>query len=66
MNPGSDSFQAIEDLYQSALGRPAEERAAFLDQACPNPEIRREVESLLGFARKNDSLLNHSPLVTFR
>src|SRR5579884_1396799 len=61
MNPGSDSFQAIEDLYQSALGRPAEERAAFLDQACPDPEIRREVESLLGFARKNDSLLNHSP-----
>ena len=51
----------IEELYQSALERPVEERTAFLDQACPNPEIRREVESLLAFALKNDSLLKHSP-----
>lgn len=61
MNPGNDSWQVIEDLYQAALDRPAEERAAFLDEACPNPEIRGEVESLLAFAAKNDSLLNRSP-----
>jgi serine/threonine-protein kinase len=61
MNPGKDSWKVIEDLYQAALDRPAEERAAFLDEACPNPEIRREVESLLAFAVKNDSLLNRSP-----
>src|SRR5215472_5559425 len=41
----SERFQQIEDLYHAARERSGEERAALLAQA--DPELRREVESLL-------------------
>ena len=35
-------------LFQAAVRLPAEQRAAYLDQACgENDELRRELESLL-------------------
>jgi serine/threonine protein kinase len=38
------------DLFKRAIDRPAEQRAAFLDQTCGEDlELRREVESLLKF-----------------
>jgi tRNA A-37 threonylcarbamoyl transferase component Bud32/tetratricopeptide (TPR) repeat protein len=40
-----ERFQQIEELYHVARERPAEERAALLAEA--DPEVRREVESLL-------------------
>ncbi|HKW33842.1 MAG TPA: serine/threonine-protein kinase [Candidatus Acidoferrum sp.] len=40
-----DRFQQIEQLYHAALERSAEERAALLAKV--DPELRREVESLL-------------------
>ncbi|HEV2348314.1 MAG TPA: serine/threonine-protein kinase [Terriglobia bacterium] len=40
-----ERFRQIEDLYHAARGRDAEERAALLAQL--DPELRREVESLL-------------------
>ena len=40
-----ERFQQIEELYHAARERPAEERAALL--AAADPEVRREVESLL-------------------
>jgi predicted Ser/Thr protein kinase len=43
MNP--ERFQQIEELYHAARERTAEERAALLAQT--DPELRREVESLL-------------------
>jgi eukaryotic-like serine/threonine-protein kinase len=43
MNP--ERFQRIEELYHAARGKTAEERAALL--AHTDPEVRREVESLL-------------------
>jgi len=43
MNP--ERFQRIEELYHAARERTAEERAALLAQT--DPELRREVESLL-------------------
>ena len=43
MNP--DRFQRIAELYHAARGACAEERAALLGAA--DPELRREVESLL-------------------
>ena len=48
-----DRFQQIEDLYHSAREASSDERAALLAQA--DPELRREVESLL--ARQNDCLI---------
>src|SRR5262249_37132922 len=41
----SERFQQIEELYHAARQRTAEERAALLAEA--DPEVRREVESLL-------------------
>ncbi len=41
-------WKKVIDLFQSALERAPEERAAFLDEACHDDEgMRREVESLL-------------------
>ncbi len=43
-----ERWQQIEQLYHSALERKANERAAFLAEACADDEaLRREVESLL-------------------
>jgi eukaryotic-like serine/threonine-protein kinase len=41
-------WKKVIDLFQSAVERAPEERAAFLDESCHNDEgLRREVESLL-------------------
>ena len=61
MNPTADRWRSVEELYQAAFDLPPSERIAFLNQACADPELRREVESLLGFAPEHDSLLERSP-----
>ena len=45
----SDSgWQQVEDIFHRAKEVEAEQRAAFLDEACgPDLRLRREVESLL-------------------
>src|SRR6266699_2359091 len=43
-----ERWEKVIDLFQSALERAPEERAAFLDETCHHDEgMRREVESLL-------------------
>src|SRR5262249_1022616 len=44
----SPSAAKLESLFEAAipLGTP-EERASYLDRECPDPQMRREVESLL-------------------
>ncbi|HTQ10199.1 MAG TPA: protein kinase, partial [Fimbriimonadaceae bacterium] len=39
----------------------AGERAAFLQEACPDENLRREVESLLRFEHKGDTFMQQSP-----
>jgi serine/threonine protein kinase len=47
-----DRWQDVERLYHAALARDERERAAFLRDACRDDEdLRREVESLLGYDR---------------
>jgi len=53
-----EAWQQVDRLYHSALERPAAERAAFLDEACPDPDLRREVESLLSFEAADGSLFD--------
>ena len=44
----AERWKKVSDLFQSAVERAPEERAAFLDEACHGDEgVRREVESLL-------------------
>ena len=49
-----ERFQQIKELYHAARERTAEERAALLAQA--DPEVRREVESLLAQPTAGDFL----------
>ncbi len=42
-----DRWRQIEALYHAALEQPADERAAFVQSACGDEAIAREVESLL-------------------
>src|SRR5216110_908604 len=44
----AERWEKVIDLFQSALERAPEERAAFLDDTChDDQDMRREVESLL-------------------
>jgi eukaryotic-like serine/threonine-protein kinase len=54
-NMEREVWQQVDTLYHAALERPAGERAAFLNEACPDSDIRREVESLLDFEAVNGS-----------
>ena len=53
-----ERFQQIEKLYQAACEGTAEERAALLAQT--DPELRRELESLLA-ERTGGELLDRPP-----
>jgi eukaryotic-like serine/threonine-protein kinase len=51
-----------ESLFQEALSRSAEERAAFLDQACAGqPDFRAAVEALLAAHEKPGNVLDRPP-----
>src|SRR5690242_15992941 len=53
-----ERWRRVEELFHSALDRKAEDRDAFLDQACAgDDEIRREVESLLDRAPDSASAI---------
>jgi eukaryotic-like serine/threonine-protein kinase len=54
-----ERWERIKDLFNSALARPAEERAEFLVEACAGDEsMRAEVESLLYAHDEDDSFLS--------
>jgi serine/threonine protein kinase len=59
--PLPDRWRSIEELYHAALDQPPDRRAAYLDEACADEQIKREVESLLGFASESGTVLSHSP-----
>jgi hypothetical protein len=47
-----------DQLYHAALDHPAGQRAAFLQEACSDDTLRREVESLLASDRADDTVLD--------
>ena len=55
--------QQIEELFQSAIERPADEREAFLDQACAGDDpLRGEVESLIASHHQARDLIGFAPV----
>src|SRR5437016_6054017 len=54
----AERWQQVEPLYHAALERAPGERAAFLREACPDADLRREVESLVGFDAEGRSVLD--------
>src|SRR5258708_5748990 len=54
-----DRWRRAEELYHAAVGLPAEQRAALLDdQSGGDSELRREVESLLAQHNSKDSVFD--------
>jgi len=45
-----EQWQELEQLFARAAALPLEERAGFLERACPSEELRREVSALLEHA----------------
>ena len=44
---GFSRWDRVKELFDKAVERPPDERAAFLDEACDDPDVRVEVETLL-------------------
>lgn len=44
---GAPEWDRLEALFEAACARSAEERSAFLDRKCSDPELRSELEELL-------------------
>jgi eukaryotic-like serine/threonine-protein kinase len=54
--------ELVEQLFEAALAREPDERAAFLDQACSHdPELRRTVEELLSDYARAGGFLERPP-----
>jgi eukaryotic-like serine/threonine-protein kinase len=54
-----EQWQMIHELFEAALARPVEERAAFLAHACADDEeTRRRVEAMLAADARDDLLLD--------
>ena len=51
------NWQKVRSVLELSLELPPEERAEFLDSACTDEEIRREVDSLLAFEDNDDGAL---------
>ena len=48
-----DHLRKLEGIYSAALHRDASQRAEFVRHACAgNEDLRRELESLLGYDEK--------------
>jgi len=59
----TERWQRLEALCHGALARPADERAAFLADACADDEmLKQEAESLLARAESISSFLETSPM----
>lgn len=49
-----ERWNQIQEVFEEALARAADERAAFLDESCGSDvELRREVESLILASAEN-------------
>ncbi len=46
-----DHWPRVDELYHSAMERAPETRDAFLEEACSNADLRREVKTLLAQSR---------------
>ena len=49
-----ERWQEVKKVMAAALERPPQERSPYLDQACSEPTLRREVESLLAAHDQGD------------
>jgi serine/threonine protein kinase/tetratricopeptide (TPR) repeat protein len=60
-----EQWRKIKGYLQRALDVPPEDRSAFLDRDCPDPEMRREVKSLLESERQAKHFLTQGAAAYF-
>jgi serine/threonine protein kinase len=58
MTEPGERWKHLEELYHAALALAPERRKPFLQEACPDSTLRREVESLLGAKSQGDRILD--------
>ncbi len=56
-----ERWQEIKKVLAAALEQAPEQRSAYLDQRCVEPEVRREVESLIAAQEKAGSSFMERP-----
>ena len=56
-----ERWQELKKVLGAALELPPEERRAYLDQACAEPALRREVESLILAHERGDGSFMKDP-----
>ena len=62
MSDSANRWRTVEELYHAAAGLSSAERAAFLEGACADAEVRRDVQSLLEAQAAGDNLLERPAL----
>lgn len=59
-----ERWQKVKKLLAGALERAPGERHIYLDHSCTDPDLRREVESLIAAHERGDSSFMEQPAVT--
>jgi serine/threonine protein kinase len=62
-NVTPERWQEVKKVLAGALERTPGERPAYLDRACPEPDLRREVESLIAAHEQAQSSFLNQPAV---
>jgi eukaryotic-like serine/threonine-protein kinase len=58
-----ERWQEIKEVLAGALERTPDERHAYLERACPEPTVRRELESLIAAHEQGDSSFMERPAI---
>jgi serine/threonine-protein kinase len=58
MSESAERWRALEELFQAALEQEPAARDAFLEQACADADLRRQVRTLLNAQAAGDALLD--------
>jgi tetratricopeptide (TPR) repeat protein len=58
-----EQWQQVKKVLAAALEREPQERPAYLDSVCPEPSLRREVESLIAAHEQADTAFLEHPAI---
>ena len=61
-----ERWQEMKEVLAGALERTPTERRAYLDQACADASLRREVESLIAANEQGDTSFLEQPAIESR
>jgi hypothetical protein len=58
-------WEKVKDLLDDAIELPPEERSKYLDENCPDAEVRRSVETLIESYEESANFLEKPAVQTF-